>query len=130
MAAENAFGIDFAEELVGGQQGVELAFAEPQARQFVPIATAVLAFPAQGVAPQEAVVFDGGTEAVAQVGQVALERGPGDLQLIHHVLEADVSAQADQALDAVEAFGVAHVWPIRSVCCPTLASKTWGWLTL
>jgi hypothetical protein len=67
----------------GHQQAVQLALVEPQAGQFVLLA-AVLGTEAVGV--EVAVVLDRRAQAVAQVLQVALERGRRDLQLLQQRL--------------------------------------------
>ena len=55
-----------------------------------------------------AVVDDGRIHAVAQVLQVALERGARDLQLSLQGLKRHPAARLDQQLDPVKAFSAVH----------------------
>ncbi len=60
------------------------------------------------VAAAEAVPHDGGVEAVAQGGQVALEGGAGDFQAFEHGGNRHRVRLAQQLLDFVEAFYLVH----------------------
>ena len=117
VAGEHAVGVERADQPVHAQQGVDLALAEPQPRQLV--AGRARAGPGgEAIEVVGAVVDDRRVHPVAQVLQVALERGARHLELLGERLEAHAAAVADQQLDLVEAFGAVHA---RRACLPCAA---------
>ena len=100
--------VQAADQLVHRQQRMDLAFGEPQAGQFVPHLALVASVRVEAVAVGEAVVDDGRVHALAQVFQVALQRGTTHAQLVHQVGERHAAPGADQQLDLVEALGTVH----------------------
>ena len=108
VAREHAVGVELLDELVHRQQRVDLALAEPHARQLVLRLRSVAGLHVELVAVGEAVVDDRRAHAVAQVLEVALQGGTRHLQLVHQRCEADAAAGADQHLDLVEALGPVH----------------------
>ncbi len=106
VARQHAVVVQPGEQLVHGQQRVDLVLAEPHARQLV--AGARRRALVEAVAVVEGVVDDGRVQPVAQVLQVALERGRRDGQLLAQRREAHAAAAAQQHLDLVEAFGAVH----------------------
>jgi hypothetical protein len=110
VAAEHALGLQAPDQLVHGQQRVDLPVAEPQAGQ---LAGALAAVVAETVGVVQAVVDDRRIQPLAQVLQVALQRRAGHLQLGAQGLETDAPAVADQQLDLVEAFGAVHAADLK-----------------
>ena len=73
-------GLQVGDQLVHGEQRAQLLGVEPQARQLPE--RAVLDLVVEAVGLLLAVVEDRGVEAVAQVVEVALERGAGDFEVL------------------------------------------------
>ncbi len=81
MARQNAVVVQPGQQLLHRQQRVNLVFAEPQARQFMHSARSRHCG-VEAIAIGIAVIDDGRTEPIAQVLQVAFQRGWGHLQLV------------------------------------------------
>ncbi len=93
--------------MLHGQQGMDFRGVEPQARQLVLAARARGAV-LEAVTARLAVPDQRAVEAVAQVLDVALERGGRDFQDFEQLGEAHQLALADELVDLVEAFGAIH----------------------
>jgi hypothetical protein len=106
VRAEQPAGVQVRQQVLHGDQGVDLRSVEPQPGQFV-LATAALRL-GVAVAAGLAVPDDRRVQPVAQVFQVALDRGPGHLQLLQEVAESHQPALAEQLVDLVEALGAVH----------------------
>ena len=107
LRPEQAAGVEVREEMMHGQQRMDFLGAEPQPGQLI-----VRADPLSGlleaVAAQVAVEADRRVQAVAHVGEVALERGPGDAETFQQLLAGDAVARAENLVDLVNPLHVVH----------------------
>ena len=62
----------------------------------------------EAVAAQAAVENEWGVQAIAHVGEVALERRPGDAETFLQFLAGDRLASAENLVDLVDTFNAAH----------------------
>jgi len=112
LRPEQAAGVEVRQEMMHGQQGMDFLGAEPQAGQLI-----VRADPLSGlfeaIAAEVAVEPDRRVQAVAHVGQVALERGPGDGETLLQRRTGDAVARAEDLVDLVDSFHVVHREPRR-----------------
>ena len=99
--------VEVGHQVLHGQQGMDFRGVEPQARQFE-LAAGVRGAALVAVAARLAVPDQRAVEAVAQVLDVALERGRRHFQCILQFGEGHQLALADQLVDLVEAFGAVH----------------------
>src|SRR5574337_345676 len=98
MAGQYAALIEALDELVHGQEGVELALAEPHTGKLVGNLPLISWVGLKLVSVVEAVVHDRRIHAAAQVLQVTLQRGPRYFDLLQHRLETDAATSSDQHL--------------------------------
>lgn len=112
VGREDAAGVEVGEQVLHGEQGVDLLVGEPHAGQF-DLCTDGLGG-VDPVARQFAVPYDRGVHVVAQEGQITLERGGRDFERAEQGLAAHGSPFGKQAADAGEAVGLAHAQARRA----------------
>ena len=107
MRREQAAGVQVRQQLLHREQRVDLVGVEPQAGQFV-LRAGKLRSSVEPPAVALAVEYQRGIHAVAQVRQVALQRGGRDTQLNQQRCLVQAVASVELALQAVKPFGLAH----------------------
>jgi hypothetical protein len=109
VARQHAAFVETFDQLMHRQQRVDLSLGKPQAGQFVLHLPSVARIGhGEPVAIAVAVIDDGRIEPLAQVLEVALQRGAADAELVHQVGEGHAAAVADQQFDFVEALSSIH----------------------
>src|SRR5581483_10780275 len=96
-------GLEVAQQLLHGEQRIDLLRTEPQAGKLLHPRARIVAITACLAIPN-----DRDVESRAQILQVALERRGGDLQLVKKSARRNDLVPGDQLLNSVEAFGTVH----------------------
>ena len=107
MRAEQAAGVEVGEQVLHGEQRVDLLRREPQPGQFV-LRTDALTFPLEAIAAEVAIEHDGRVQPVLHVGEVALQRRPRHAELFLQFGARHGRAAGEQLVDAVDALHGAH----------------------
>ncbi len=104
VRTEQAAAVQVGEQVLHRQEGVDFFRAEPQARQFE-LGTEIVVVGFEAVAALIAVEDHRGAEGVAQVADIAGQRGAGDTQIVLQVVGGDGVPVAEQAAELVKAVG-------------------------
>lgn len=109
---QDAAGVEVGEQMLHGQQRMDLRRREPQAGQFIGFADppAILG---EAVTAGQAVVDDGRIEPVAHIDEIAPQGGARDLQRRLQRAEGHRRPLAEQLVDAAEPFGLVHPTAVR-----------------
>ena len=96
-------GLEILEQLLHGEQRVDLLRAEPQAGQLLHLRLRI-----EAVTVVLAIPDDGDVQPRAQILQIALEGGGGDFQLVANAACAHHLVAMNELLNLVEALGAIH----------------------
>ena len=108
LRSEQAAGVEVREEVLHGQQGMDFLGGEPQSRQLILRADPLPGL-LEAVAAQVSVEDQGRIQAVPHVGDIALERGPGNTEAFLQFLAGYEVPCAENLIDLVDALHAAHV---------------------
>ncbi len=107
MGSQQPARVEIGQQVLHGQQGVDFLRGEPQPRQRE-LAAGLGGKRLEAIPAGVAVEDDRGVEAVAQVLEIALQRGPRNFAGLLQLPESDQAAVLQQLLDLVKALGTIH----------------------
>ena len=100
-------GVEVGEQVLHGEQRVDLLGGEPEAREFV-LGADALALHLDAVAAQRPVEDDWSVEAILEVIEIPLAGGPRDTEPLLQLVAGDEAAASQDLVDLLDAFECAH----------------------
>jgi hypothetical protein len=107
--------LDVFQEVLDGEQGVNLAGVEPDTGQFIPWSG--VGRRGEPVSSTFTVPFNGRVEVAPQVFEIAFEGGDGDANLFQKTVHWHAAIGSQEFVDMVKALGLIHFMPVMATSC-------------